>query len=115
MLYSIHKGFVDGYEGGQARIVHLVSSVENVVRAGLGWVFTDGHADIAYTDFFDNLRALDKIDWGIMQSRYWHDTDQHPDRKRKRQAEFLVKEFFPWTMIEYIGLQTAQVAKEKVS
>ena len=103
MLYAIHKGYVEGYSGGQSEVVHLVSSVEVVNEASLAWVFTDGHAEMApLTEFFDDLKDLDKVDWNLMNARYWHDTDDDMDRKRRRQAEFLVRDFFPWELITEI-------------
>lgn len=39
-----------------------------------------------------------------MDSRYWHDTIDYPDRKRKRQAEFLAFEFFPLDAVLEIGV-----------
>ena len=114
MLYAINGGFVEGYQGGQEPVIHLRSSAEAVNDAGLRWVFTEGHAEIAYTDFFDNLADLDKVDWRVMDSRYWNDTDEDPDRKRRRQAEFLVHQFFPWHLVSYIGVYDQSV-REKVA
>ena len=48
-----------------------------------------------YTDFFDRLDDLDKVDWKIMKSKYWNDTDEGLDRKRRHQAEYLVHQLFP--------------------
>lgn len=90
MLYAIHKNQVEGYEGGQVPIVHLVSSVVQMETAGHRFVFTDGHATMSFTRFFTDPGDLDQVDWPLMQARYWHDTEQEPDRKRRRQAEFLV-------------------------
>ena len=105
MLFVIHKGSVPGYSGGQTEVVHLVSTIERVEAAGLGWVFTDGHAEMApLTDFYDDLTDLNKVDWELMQSRYWFDTDDYPDRMRRRQAEFLVHGFFPWELVDSIGV-----------
>ncbi|MNP74445.1 hypothetical protein D3C76_1713250 [compost metagenome] len=39
-----------------------------------------------------------------MRSQYWYDTTEYPDRKRKRQAEFLAFEFFPIDSILEIGV-----------
>ena len=103
MLYVISRGAVEGYAEGQIPVIYICSSAEAVEDAGLGWVFTEGHADMDFTDFFDNLRDLDKIDWNLMKARYWHDTNDDPDRKRRRQAEFLVHKFFPWKLVSYIG------------
>ena len=104
MLYVIHKGNVEGYTEGQAPILHLVSSTDIVSKSSLPFVFTDGHADVAISQFFDRLELLSKIDWEIMKGKMWDDTITHFDRKRKRQAEFLVHGFFPWTLITKIGV-----------
>jgi hypothetical protein len=104
MLYIINKGGVAGYSEGQRPILHLVSSAEAVRAAGLPFAFTDGHAEMDISRFFTDLRDLDKVDWGIMQARYWNDTLQDGDRKRRRQAEFLVHQFFPLSLIERIGV-----------
>jgi hypothetical protein len=110
MLYVISRGGVEGYADGQHPIVYLCSSTENVDRAGLQWVFTEGHADMVYTDFFEDFRHLDKVDWNLMKAKYWNDTDDDPDRKRKRQAEFLVYQFFPWNLVSYIGVCDDSIA-----
>jgi hypothetical protein len=105
MLFAIHKRSVEGYAGGELEVLHLFSTVEAVAAARLGWVLTDGHAEMApLTSFYNRLADLDKIDWEIMKSRYWFDSDEHPDRKRRRQAEFLVHDFFPWHLIQGIGV-----------
>lgn len=112
MLYTIYKGNVEGYEQGQRPVVHLVSAVEDAVALGKPWCFTDGHAEMAFSRFFDDLKDLDKIDWSVMKSKMWNDTDAQPDRKRKRQAEFLVHDFFPWSAIGAIGVIDADVESE---
>jgi len=116
MLYAIHTGAVEGYKGGQAAVLHLVSTVKTASGTGRPWCFTDGHADMAITDFCDDLDKLAKfIDFHIMQDRYWTDTPDQPDRRRRRQAEFLVHECFPWKFVTEIGVHdpdiAAQVAK----
>jgi len=112
MLYSIHHNYVEGYKGGQSAILHLVASVEEVVREGLVFTFTEGHAVMDISHFYNNLRDLDKINWDIMDSRYWYDTIQDGDRKRRRQAEFLVHEFFPFTFFDSIGVINQTMARQ---
>ncbi len=112
MLFTISKGNVEGFTGGQQSIVHIVSTVQRVKAAELGFVFTDGHGIMAFTDFYDDLAALDEIDWRLMWARYWADTDEDPDRKRRRQAEFLVHERFPVGLIVGIGVMNLQVKEE---
>lgn len=110
MLYAIHKGAVDRYTGGQAGILHLTAEAETVAASGCIWAFTDGHAEMALTAFFADLDSLSAVDWGIMQDTYWRDTDEDGDRKRRRQAEFLIHRFFAWELITEIGVINSQVA-----
>jgi hypothetical protein len=102
MLYAIKTGFVPGYDGGQDDVIYLVSSTEAVVTAARPFVFTDGHAAMDYSEQFDDLGHLDKIDWPLMTSTYWSATNDDPDRKTRRQAEFLVYRFLPCSAIERI-------------
>lgn len=111
MLYTINRGNVAHYTGDQSDIVHLVASIASIVDAGLDFVFTDGHPVIAVTSFFDDLGDLGKVDWPLMESKYWHDTADDPDRKRRRQAEFLVRDFFPWALVDYIAVRNQTAAK----
>lgn len=109
MLFAISKGGVQGYTEGQSPVIYLCSTAEAVAGAGLRWVFTEGHADMDYTDFFDDLEQLNKVDWNLMQAKYWHDTNDDPDRKRRRQAEFLVYQFFPWELVSYVGVHDRSI------
>ena len=101
MLCSIY------YEKGksyQDEVLHLVTEAESVQASQLDFAFTDGHAIMAYSDFYDDLKDLSQIDWQIMRAKYWNDTDQDGDRKRRRQAEFLVHQFCSWTLVKEIGV-----------
>jgi len=104
MLFAIHRGNVEGCTADQADIVYLVSSTERVASSGLKFVFTDGHGIMELSEYYDNLDNLDMIDWCIMKEAYWADTDEDPDRKRRRQAEFLGYKNFPLDLIEKIGV-----------
>lgn len=110
MLYAIHKGFVKGYDQGQKPVIHLVFDAEAIEASDLAFTFTDGHAIMAYSDFYDDLDALAfAIDWELMESRYWSDTEEDPNRKCRRQAEFLVHQFCPWTLITEIGVISSTI------
>ncbi len=112
MLYAIHRGAVEGYDDGQRSILHLTSAAELVVQSGLPFAFTEGHAEIAFSELFDDLEFLNTIDWVVMASHYWNDTNTDSDRKRRRQAEFLVHDFFPWTLVTGIGVIGSRMASE---
>lgn len=110
MLYTISRGNVVGYSGGQEQVVHLVTTVEAACALCTPWCFTDGHADMAISKQFEQLSRLDMIDWNIMKETWWHDTIQDGDRKRRRQAEFLVHQRFPWTAVAEIGVMSEKIA-----
>ncbi len=112
MLFTINKGNVEGYARGQEPIFHLVSSTEAVDAEGLDWVFTEGHAVMDYTDFFDDFADLNKIDWPLMRSKFWFDRPEYPDRCRRREAEFLVHDFFPWKLVSEIGVCNTAIAQQ---
>ncbi len=109
MLYVNWCGGVPGYIGGQEPIVHLVSTAQTVKDAGLAYVFTDGHAPMAVSNYYTDLVDLDKIDWSIMPAKYWNDSAKYPDRKRRRQAEFLVLRRVPFRAISLIGVCTPTI------
>ena len=114
MLYAIACGKVDGHSGGQDPIVYLVSDTEDVIRSGARFVFTDGHAAmVPLTSFFDDPAMLDRVDFPLMREKFWYDTPEDNDRKRRRQAEFLVHQFVPWSLIRGIGVRTSS-AKARV-
>lgn len=112
MLYAIHKGQVEGYEKGQNQIIYLISRTDIIHNAGLDYVFTDGHAVMGFTEFFKNLEDLDKVDWEVMKSRFWFDTEEDPDRKRRRQAEFLVHEAVPINVLLGFAVKDEEIQRK---
>ena len=106
MLYVISCGSVEGYSGGQSEVVYLVSSTESVMSAKLSFVFTDGNAAGSLSKFYDDLVHLDKVDWPLMESRYWNNTLEDPSRRHRRQAEFLVLGRFACSLVTEIAVRT---------
>ncbi len=100
MLYAINGGQVAGCSG-QRDIVFLQTTAERVAKAKVPFVFTDGHAVIEYSDFFNDLADLDKVPWDAVRARYWND---HVDGRFKCQAEFLIKDFFSLDLVAKIGV-----------
>ena len=109
MLYTIAKGNVSTFQGRQADIIYLASTVQNVIDHSLDFVFTDGHAIVSFTQFYKAIDDLAHIDWQVIESRWWHDNLEHPDRKRRKQAEFLVHRFFPWDCVTAVAVQNRAV------
>lgn len=113
MLYAIHNDRVEGYREGQAKIIYLVTEVSKVVEGQIAFIFSDGHPVMNYTRFYNDLRKLDqKIDWEVMQARYWSDTQEDPDRKRRRQAEFLVYKCFPINLLTTVGVFNREILED---
>jgi len=112
MLYTISRGNVEGYKGDQRQIIHLVSSVQVVISRNIPFVFTDGHAIMHLTNFYNKETDLEYIDWQIMEEKYWCDTNEDGDRKRRRQAEFLVHRSFPWSLVDQIGSIGKEIAEQ---
>lgn len=113
MLLQLKTNRVRGYEEGQDPLIYLVSSVQRVAEMGLPFVFSDGHGIAAFTSWYGELGALDNVDWGMVYQRYWMDTVDDPDRQRRKQAEFLIHGFCPWSAIEEIGVLN-ETAKDNV-
>lgn len=80
MLLPLRDGKVDGYTGGQSPIVHLVTTLQGVVRTGCQWLFTDVHAVLAYANFYHDEKRPDVIDWPLMTEKYWNQTPADPNR-----------------------------------
>lgn len=111
MLYRIWRGAVE-YEGGQRPVVYLVSSVQKLQELRLPFVFSDGHGLQALTRWFDNPAALQTLDWQTIQAQFWNDTEDDPDRCRRKQAELLVHHFVPWEALLGIAVLNEEVKAE---
>lgn len=113
MLLQLHTNRVVGYTEGQGPIIYLESTAQIAAQSGAGFVFSDGHGIAHYTEWFDNLEHLDKVDWGMVYKRYWSDTMDDMDRQRRKQAEFLIHRFCDWSLIQEIAVMDSGM-KEKV-
>ena len=112
MMLQLKTGRVEGYDRGQEPLIYLVSTVQRVRDAGIGFVFSDGHGIAAFTRWYDDLADLDKVDWGMVYQRYWADNIDDMDRQRRKQAEFLVHRFCDWGLIHEIGVINERMRKE---
>lgn len=103
MMFQLKTGRVPGYNEGQEPLVYLVSTVQAVAEAALPFVFSNGHGlATRLTDWFDDLSRLDEVDWSMVYQRIWKDTIEDMDRQRRKQAEFLVHQCCPWSLIQEI-------------
>ena len=112
MLYVIHCANHPEltYREGQDPIIHLEADLHRTVKwandNGVRWAFSRSNAGARYTEFYSNLRDLDKLDWRAIQTTDFRD----PDVKEGKQAEFLVYGFLPFNLVERIGVRTRCIA-----
>lgn len=109
MLYAITRGLVSQEAACTEQIAYLVSSTQSLRAAGLTVIASNRHAELGYAEMTDNDGDLDDddfIDWPLMTATYWNNTPDDPDRKERRQAEFLVHPRVPWQVIEGIATKT---------
>lgn len=112
MLYVIHCANHPelAYRGGQQPIVHIEADLQRVVAwaeaNGRRWAFSLSNAGAYYTQFRTGLDRLDEISWDAVAA-----TDFRPaDVKEGKQAEFLVEESFPWSLVERVGIHSQGIA-----
>ncbi len=106
MLFVIHcRNHPDlDYKGGQSLILHLQADLHATVAwadaNNRPWAFSTRNAATAYTDFHYTLDSLDRVNWKAV---YSHDF-RNQQVKDEKQAEFLVLDWFPWSLVEKIGV-----------
>lgn len=106
MLFVIHKGHLD-FQGGQERVLHLISDIDKIRLSNENCFFTDIHADLDYAEQIDDFDRISELDINrIINEKYWQDF------KEEKQAEFLAFESVQWSTITQIGVKTQQVADE---
>jgi hypothetical protein len=115
MLYLIHRAnSVDlAYRGGQGPIVHLEARLHDAVawanRNNKRWAFTLSNAGSYYFEDRADLDRLSDINWDAVQANKWSGTGVSGLVKEGKQAEFLIEDFFPWSLVTRIGVLSLQI------
>jgi ssDNA thymidine ADP-ribosyltransferase, DarT len=111
MLFVIHcRNHPElSYQGGQGPIVHLEANLlETVAWAeseGRCWAFSLSNAGTSYAEFRNRLDQLSEVDWEAVAARDFRDRQV----KEGKQAEFLVRDHFPWHLVRRIGVASASI------
>jgi hypothetical protein len=114
MLYILHQGNHPDlfYRGGQGPIVHLQADLQATVDwadgNGIRWAFSNVNAGARYADFFASPDRLGEVNWTAVEARDF----RRPEIKDGKQAEFLVFEQFPWSLVERIGVINENIRNE---
>jgi hypothetical protein len=114
MLYVIHCANHPEltYRGGQGPIVHLEADLRRTIAwadvSQRRWAFALSNAGAIYTQFRCQLDQIDQVSWPAIAA-----TDfRSAEIKEGKQAEFLIHEFFPWHLVERIGVLTQGIAQQ---
>jgi hypothetical protein len=102
MLLNIKTGYSGVVKRPQSDIVYLCCSLNDVIANCSAWCFTDGHAKNSFSVFFNDLKDLTEVDWNLVAKKYWNNNEEDIDRMRRKQAEFLVKDYLPVNCISKI-------------
>lgn len=114
MLYVIHCANHPEliYRGGQDSIIHLEADLHKVVQwansKGVKWAFSRSNAGAYHTEFYADLQDLDKLNWNAIAATDFRD----PDIKEGKQAEFLVYGYFPFGLVERIGVSSKTIQSQ---
>jgi hypothetical protein len=114
MMYHIKTGYGGVTKRPNGEIVILVSSLPKLKQVGVRFLFTDGHAYPIETDYYDDLKDLDKIDWPLLQSRNFRTDPEDPGKTTRYQAEALIHRHVPVSALIGIACYD-EAARLKVS
>jgi hypothetical protein len=118
MLYLLHQGNHPDltYRGGQGPILHLEADLHAAVswakKHAKRWAFTLSNAGARYFEDRCKLSELAEIDWEAVESRKWSGGTVASSVKEGKQAEFLLEEKFPWSLVERVGVHSASVGNQ---
>lgn len=97
MLFVIQKGYNDVAITQPGNIIYCVSSVQKVLDLNLKFIYTNGHATDSLTSYFlpNEIENIDEqVDFDATNAKYWK-RENDLDFKRRKEAEFLIKNDFP--------------------
>jgi hypothetical protein len=95
MLLNIKTGYGGMKQTPMSDIVILVSSLRTVAAQGGAFVFTDRHAYLQTTQFFNEVGDLRRIDWDLLRRRDFKRDPDDPGKMERYQAEALVHRHLP--------------------
>ncbi|NTU79533.1 MAG: DUF4433 domain-containing protein [Chloroflexales bacterium] len=116
MLYIIWRANHEDltYRGGQGPILHLQADLATTVAwaeaQGKRWAFSLSNAGAYYTEFRSRLDQLGEVNWPAVAATNFRSRDV----SEGKQAEFLLHHFFPWELVEYIGVHSRAIEGQVV-
>lgn len=112
MLLNIKTGKLGVIQRPMSEIAILVSSLPELLKQGVPFVFTDRHAVLETAEFHNTLDRLDRIDWPRLQTRDFKRDPDDPGKFERYQAEALVHRHVPMTAILGVICYTTEGQRE---
>lgn len=105
------------YRGGQGPIVHLEADLAAAVvwanQQPRRWAFSLSNAGAGYAQFKSSMNDLHHIDWDAVDSNNFSAGSYTPSGnqvKEGKQAEFLLHNDFPWSLVQRVGVASQAIA-----
>lgn len=109
MLYGIKTGY-HAQQRPQREIVYVCSELSKVQALALPYTFTDGHAYMQLSRFYNDSADLSRLDWDVIPAKKWNRTQDDNDRQRRKQAEFLLHHYVPVAAIISVVVYDQEMA-----
>ncbi|MDA7980776.1 MAG: DUF4433 domain-containing protein [Pirellulales bacterium] len=95
MMYNIRTGYNGVIKRTNNEIAILVSSLHKLQRMDVPFIFTNAHAYMNESEYFDNLDKLERIDWQLLRNRDFKNDPEDPGKLGRYHAEALVHRHVP--------------------
>lgn len=113
MMYNIKTGHKEVAQQRNGEIVILVSSLHKLHAMGVTFAFTNGHAFLRETDYFDELADLEQVDWELLRRKDFKRDPEDPGKLGRYQAEAIVHRHMPVDALSGIACYDSR-AQERV-
>lgn len=108
MLYLIRDGKSNVEQRPQSDIVFIVAKYQTIKELGLPFIFTDKNAKIAVSNYYQEEKDFEKLDWESIKARNWASDESNLARRDLKQAEFLIRNHVPVSCINFLVVKTSE-------
>lgn len=110
MLMNINTGYRGVTKVPNEELVTIVTSLHRLIRHKVDFLFTDLHASAIGHTFYNDIKDLNVIDWGILKNKDFGRDPEDPRKLERYQAEALVHSFLPVEAVIGIGCSCDKTA-----
>jgi hypothetical protein len=95
MMFNIHTGYSGITQIPNENILVMVSSLREIEKLGIPFVFTNQHAYPVVAKYFNKINDLENVDWPLLRARDFSHDPEDPGKKERYQAEAMVYQHVP--------------------